>query len=59
MPEEKNGKVENGDDIFVKDKLEFMAQLKIRTKILNALRQNFKVEEMWVISEKPLADKEI
>ena len=52
-----NEKVENGDDIFIKDKdflgTKILCQYKLRSKILNVLKQNFNVEEdMIVISEK-------
>jgi len=45
-----NGK--NGDDIFIKDQLVFMSQLKIRSKILKVLRENFDCKEILVIKEK-------
>jgi len=45
-------KVNNGDEIFIEDRLEFMSQLKIRSKILKVLRENFDVREMLVIKEK-------
>ena len=45
-----NGK--DGDDIFIKDCLVFMSQLKIRSKILKVLKENFDCEEMLVIKEK-------
>lgn len=41
-----------GDDIFIKDKIIFLGQMKMRSKILNTLRANFNVEELLVISEK-------
>lgn len=45
-------KINNGDEIFIEDKLEFMSQLKIRSKILKVLRERFEVKEMLVIKEK-------
>lgn len=39
-------------DIYSKEKLEYLSQYKIRNKILKILKDNFKVEEIIVISEK-------
>lgn len=50
-------KPEDGDKIFVEDKLEFMSQLKIRSKILKVLKENFSVEEKLVIKEKTDEEK--
>lgn len=49
-------KVNNGDEIFIEDRLEFMSQLKIRSKILKVLKENFIVEEKLVIKEKKNPD---
>jgi len=45
-------KVNNGDEIFIEESLEFMSQLKIRSKILKILKENFDVTEKLVIKEK-------
>jgi len=52
-----NGK--NGDDVFIKDHLVFMSQLKIRSKILKVLKENFNCEELLVIKEKESPVKKV
>jgi len=45
-------KLNNGNKVYTDGKLEFVAQTKIRPKILEVLKENFKMEKKWVISEK-------
>jgi len=52
MSEKLNNKVENMDDIFSKESIEFMVQYKIRSAVLRVLKENFDVREMLVVTEK-------
>lgn len=46
----------NNDNVYVRDIIEYLAPIKTRLKIMQVLREEFKCEELLVISEK---EKEI
>ena len=46
-----NEKPQN-DEIFLKDNIEFMVNLRIRQQVLKVLKENFKVRELLVIEPK-------
>ena len=50
-----NQKPENMDEIYSKEKIEFLCQYKIRSSVLRVLKEKFDVRELLVIREK---DKE-
>ncbi len=41
-----------GDDIFIRDEIEFLVPLKMRSQVLKLLKENFKVTSKLVIEEK-------
>ena len=49
-------RIRNGDNIFIEDEIQFLSQLKIRSKILKVLRENFDVSEKLVIKEKKVQE---
>ena len=49
-------RIRNGNNIFIEDKIQFLSQLKIRSKILKVLRENFDVSEKLVIKEKKVQE---
>jgi len=46
-----------GEDIYIKENLVFLVQLKMRSKVLKTLKENFNVKEILVISEKKDEEK--
>ena len=53
MPNEKP----NGEDIFIREKIEYFVSLKMRSEVMRVLKENFTISERLIIEEK-IADKE-
>jgi hypothetical protein len=42
------------EDIFVKGRLDFLAQLKVKNKIIDLIKERYDIETLLVISEKKI-----